>query len=79
MVGHLKKEMLDVCSLFLLHKVSEAVSRNGSHCLGLQHLDEHNGRLTDMNADGLETVLTLITPGTLKLIFNRTADLFLSP
>lgn len=50
--------MLDLCSHFLLHKVSEVVRRNGYHCLGLQYLDEHNGRLTNMNADGLETVLT---------------------
>lgn len=79
MAGSLKKEMLDVYSLCLLYKVSEAVSRNGCHCLGLQYLAEHNGRLAHMNADGLETVLTLTMPGTLKLIFNKSADLFLSP
>lgn len=70
--------MLDVYSLFLPHKAAEDVSGNRCHCPGLQYLDEHDGRLANMNADGLGTVLTLIMPGTLKLIFNKTADLFLS-
>jgi len=58
MVQSLKREMLGVCSLFPLHKVPGAVSRNGYHCIGLQYLDEHNGRPTNLDADGLETVLT---------------------
>lgn len=71
--------MLDDRLLFFPHKVSEPVSRNGYHCIGLPYLDEHNGRLTTVNADGLETFVIQILPGICKLIFNKTGDLFLSP
>lgn len=69
--------MLDVYS-FSCTRCQRLLVEMGTLCLGLQYLNEHNGRLTNMNADGLETVLTLIMPGALKLIFNKTADLFLS-